>query len=485
MNRWMQGLTVLLAAGGHAIEPVQAQGTPGSKGGLEIIGSHRLRWEHWRWFETPGFQDTYNYVGSLLRVGVSRSDRRAETTLEFASPAFINLPANALAPPPQGALGLGANYRDSSGNQSAGFFIKQGFVRFRGEQPEDASLKIGRFEFGDGTEVMPPDPTLTWVKQNRIAQRLIGPFSFTHVGRSLDGLLYVQGPPERNTAFLFAFPTRGVFDVNGWDTLLQIQAAYLAHTRARKERRGSSETRWFAIYYGDARRQPVKTDNRPLAVRAADRNQIHIGTFGMHYLRALPVGSGIADGLFWLVGQIGQWGTLRHGAVAATAELGYQWPRAWGKPWVRLGYFIGSGDRDPSDSEHNTFIPLMPTPRLYARDPFYNESNVQDAFLFVILRPNPKLTLRADLHGIWLANPKDLWYAAGGAFNNQVFGFFGRTSGGRSYLATMADVSMEWQVAPKTTLTFYLAYVKGGDVIASAYAGTDSTFGLLELNHRF
>jgi hypothetical protein len=41
------------------------------------------------------------------------------------------------------------------------------------------SLKLGRFEFFDGTEVQPKDSTLAALVQTRVSQRLIANFGFS------------------------------------------------------------------------------------------------------------------------------------------------------------------------------------------------------------------------------------------------------------------------------------------------------------------
>ena len=70
-------------------------------------------------------------------------------------------------------------------------FAKQGFVRFkRLGGVEGQSLKLGRMELIDGTEITPKDGTLAALKRDRIAHRLIGNFGFSDVGRSFDGVQY-------------------------------------------------------------------------------------------------------------------------------------------------------------------------------------------------------------------------------------------------------------------------------------------------------
>ena len=127
--------------------------------------------------------------------------------------------------------------------------------------------------------------------------------------------------------------------------------------------------------------------------------------------------------------------------------------------------------------------------RVYARFPFYNLMNSEDAFAQVSLKPHARLTLRADVHGLRLSDAHDLWYSGGGAFQEATFGYQGRPSGGKKSLGTLFDLSADVSVTPTTTLTFYGAGVRGGGVESSIYpaGGANPTARLLyaELTKRF
>lgn len=191
------------------------------------------------------------------------------------------------------------------------------------------------------------------------------------------------------------------------------------------------------------------------------------------------------DGIFWGAGQVGDWGKESHAAFAFDTELGYQLPKVGLKPWVRVGYSYFSGDGNGANNTHGTFFPMLPTSRTYARFPFYTEMNLKDLFGQVILRPNPKLTIRSDVHGLRLADPHDLWYTGGGAYENLNFGYSGRPGGGHSNLGTLVDLSVDYQLRKSTLLTFYVAYAAGGDVISTTYRGREATMAYLEMQHKF
>lgn len=414
-----------------------------------LSASLRVRGEHWDWFGNDA-AGSYGFVGALLRVGLAQSGTAASWSVELAAPALVGLPDDAIAPAPRGQLGLGGTYyaANDQDNAPASVFIKQAYVRI-GRPPARGghALRLGRFEFADGTEMAPRNATLATLKRDHIAHRLLGTFAWSHVGRSLDGAQYSFDRPGRvNVTALGALPTRGVFDVSGMSSL-NVRVGYAAATKAFDWRGGSGEWRLFSLAYQD-RRSVVKTDNRPLAVRQGDAAAVSVGTFGAHYLHVVRTPAGDVDVLLWGALQGGDWGGLTQRGSAGAAEIGFQPGRTGSreqpflKPWIRAGWFRSSGDADPTDGRHGTFFQVLPTPRIYARMPFYNQMNIDDVFGSLSLGI-ARVTFRAEVHGLRLAESADLWYQGGGAFEPGTFGYVGRPSGGSRGLATLLDVGAD------------------------------------------
>jgi hypothetical protein len=443
--------------------------------------------ELWDWFE-GGANSDYAFSGSALRYGARRQTKTLEWQFELESPVLLGLPDDAIAPGAQGQLGLGATYYGATdaGRNRTMIFPKQAFIRLKNLDPQGKqSLRIGRFEFLDGAETTPKDATLAALKRDRVAQRLLGPFGFTHVGRSFDGIQYAYAGKSGNFTAAGIAPTRGAFQVDGWGTL-PIGVFYGAYTHAFSGTKTASEFRLLGMYYHDWR-TVLKTDNRPLAARRTDIGKIRIATMGGHYLLAGNTGAGTIDLMFWGVWQAGNWGTLDHRAGAASAEIGLQ-PRVLKsvKPWIRFGAHHGSGDSNPADGKHGTFFQVLPTARLYARFPFYNLMNNQDAFAGLILKPHTRLTMRSDFHWLRLAHGADLWYQGGGAFQPWTFGFSGRPASGNRWLARLFDISAEWQVNPHLSTGVYYAHAHGAQVTESIYPqGKDANYGFLEITYKF
>jgi hypothetical protein len=483
---------LLVGADGNADGQPQAPKTaaavapaPLKLGSITISGSLRSRFESWDWFQGDANND-YRYLGSLLRVSLSQAKERFDWQLELAAPFLLGLPDDAVAAGTQGQLGLGASYFTANNrNSNTGMvFAKQGFIRVKGANGQ--SIKLGRMEVIDGTEVTPKNPTLAALKRDRIAHRLLGNFGFSHVGRSFDGAQYALNSGKLNLTLFGGRPTRGVFQVDGWGEL-NINVFYGALTGQVGGKKDTGEWRVFALGYSDYRDGVLKTDNRATALRRADTDHINIGTYGGHYLNVVSTKAGSLDLLFWAALQNGNWGALRQKAGAAAIEAGYQ-PSIAPKlrPWIRGGYNYGSGDKDANDETHGTFFQVLPTPRIYARMPFFNMMNSRDAFGELILRPGKSLTIRGDVHSLRLANANDLWYSGGGAFQPWTFGYTGRASNGQKGLATLYDISADYSVNAHLALGGYCGHAAGKLVTQSIYPkDKNGNFGFLELTWKF
>jgi hypothetical protein len=357
------------------------------------------------------------------------------------------------------------------------------FDRLGGDQRQ--TLKLGRFEFLDGSELAPRNATLAALKRDRIAQRLIGNFGFSDVGRSFDGIHYTLGLSSANVTVVAAVPTRGVFQVDGWGWN-RVGFAYAAYTAQWGKAGHAADTRVFAIGYDDFR-HILKTDNRALATRRTDLANIRIYTFGGHSIHAFDTAGGTFDLVLWGAGQTGRWGTLTQRAGAIDIEGGVQ-PHffAAARPWLRAGFSWSSGDGNPNDSTHGTFFQILPTPRPYARFPFFNLMNNRDVFSSLILRPHKRLTTSSEFHSLALSNANDLWYSGGGVFQPWTFGYTGRSTSGKRSLANLYDTSVEFRADRHITLTAYLGYAQGLAVMEQIYPqGKDARFGYLELLYRF
>lgn len=455
-------------------------------GPLEISVNWRTRTEGWNWFKGPPGDSDYGFWNSTLRVGLGQTRESLDWFVEGEQPSILGLPDNAVVAAPQGQLGLGGSYYAANDNHTdeANGFVKQAFVNFKHLGP--FALKVGRFEYFDGAEVRPTDPFLATIVQTRITHRLISNFGFSAVQRAFDGVQLSLNSGQNNFTFFGARPTQGVFQVKGMDEL-DVDTYAGTYTRSISSGRHAGELRVFGIGYVDHRTLVLKTDNRPTAVRSADHDKIEIGTYGVDYVHVYDTNSaGKVDLVLWGALQNGSWGTQAQHAAAFVTEAGWQLPVGVVQPWFSVGYSYGSGDGEANNGRHSTFFQLLPTPRPYARFPFYNMMNNEDVYGTLNLHPTSKLSLRTEAHALRLARASDFWYSGGGAFQPQTFGYTGRPSNHNRGLANVWDLSGDYAFTRSVSATLYYGHAWGKGVIASIYPkDANGQFVFLETNVHF
>jgi hypothetical protein len=457
-------------------------------GPLDFSVDWRARAEGWDWFKGTTGHGNYTFGDSLLRVAIGQQSHHFDWLIQGEQVAIVGLPSNAVVPAPQGQLGLGGNYYAANGNSTnnVGGFLKQGYVQFK--DFAHSGVKLGRFEYFDGAEVKPEDPTLATLIQTRISQRLIANFGFSAVQRTFDGVQFSSNVGNNNLTFVALRPTEGVFQVDGMGEL-DIDTYYGAFTVPVKAGHSAGELRVFGLGYIDHRTLTLKTDNRPAAVRAADLGEIEIATYGGDYVHVFNTTSaGKFDFLAWGVLQGGSWGALAQHAGAFVGEAGWQAPTKVLEPWLSAGYSYGSGDKNPNDSSHGTFFQVLTTPRQFARFPFYSMMNNEDFYGTLNLRPFPKVALRSELHALRLASVTDLWYSGGGAFQESTFGYTGRPNPGNGSrgLANVWDMSADYQVTRSFAATLYYGHAWGKSVIEKIYPrDPNGQLLYLETNYHF
>ena len=117
------------------------------------------------------------------------------------------------------------------------------------------------------------------------------------------------------------------------------------------------------------------------------------------------------------------------------------------KPWLRAGFSQGSGDDTPGTTaggRHSTFFQMLPTPtHLRAHAVLQHDEQSRPVRDRSFCDRRRATSVRTEVHSLSLTESKDLWYAGGGAYSKTVFGFQGRPSGGKSGLATLADIGAD------------------------------------------
>lgn len=446
--------------------------------------SVRERTNATQWFAATPEPEVYAHQDSLLRLSLAQRVKHFDYLLELSQSAEIALPADAVSSvAAQGQLGLGGTYFAANGNNQspAAASFRQGFLRYHFRQDANV-LRLGRFEFFDGEETTPKNSTLLWLQSNRIAQRLVGNFGFSNGQRSFDGIDAKFGGNNWNLTAMAGRATQGVFNMNA-NPELNVDIQYLAYSRSLANHHVL--VRGFGLGYHDGRTGLTKTDNRTAAARALDHKNIRIGTYGGDVIAAVPAGKETVDGLVWAAGQFGSWGLLNQSSGAIAAEGGLRFDSVKTTPWFRGGYFRSTGDNHNTDDTHNTFFQVLPTPRVYARFPYYNLMNSTDSFVQIIDKPIAKINVRTDFHFLKLTAPTDFWYQGGGAFDNKVFGYVGRPGNNHASFSSVYDASADYNITKQISFGIYYAHSFGKTVVATIYTTErDANYGYFELTYR-
>lgn len=428
------------------------------------------RAEAWSYFEPkPGGGDPeYAYVSNRLQAELKRIWPRVDVVVTAQHVGFIGLPEDASGP---GPLGLGALYYDQGGRRTnpQQLYLRYANVRLKQVLP-GLDVQVGRMSYTSGAEAPTGNARIESLKRQRLDARIVGEFEWSLYQRGYDGVRadWTHGP-VRATG-LAVRPTQGGFarvagptidDVGVYGGTVSVQPnPRLRHT----------QLQGFVLRYDDDRRVTQRPDNTGLS---ASRVDVGITNLGGTLVGVYPVAGGHVDVLAWGVLQRGNWYEQRHRAGTVAFESGYQWSAAPGTPWLRAGILHASGDDSPTDDEHGTYFPVLPTVRRFSQTTAFSIMNVDDAFVQVMVKPHRRLNLRVDVHRLHLASAADLWYTGSGATleEGSTFGYAGRGSNGSRVLGTSIETGVDVAVSPIWSVTVFGGHINGGRAVTGTFAG--------------
>lgn len=453
--------------------------------GVRFYAKDWLRWSEWRYFEPAagGGDPDYGYFSNRLRFGLKAKRKKWSADASFQYVKQFSLPDDAT-----GGLGLGSVYfGQSKSADPSSLYIKYLNVGLLDIANLGVDFSIGRFDYGNGVEILSRNNKIDWLKKVRIDSRVLGGFGWSIYQRSFDGAK-ISWNHELGHLNVAAFrPTQGGFESNANDHISQINVLSSAYTFKPNKILPNSEIQLFHYYFDDERKVPNRIDNSGLTSPTGTQD-IAIHSLGGHVVGYRPYANGIADYLVWGMYQTGDWFEQDHDAYGVAIELGYQFTHIAWKPWIRIGTYRGSGDDDASDNTHGTFYQMLPTVRKYAFTTSYNLMNNTDHFIQLLLTPHPKLKIRTDLHRVSLTESTDRWYGGAGATqaSGTVQGFAGRLSGGDDNLLTSLEFTAKYQITDAINLHGFYGHVFGDEVVKNNFAGgQDFDFFFLELTVNF
>ena len=420
--------------------------------------------ERWSFFEPriPADSD-YTLLSNRATLGVRVNTARLQAQGAFQYAIVVGLPRRAMGP---GPLGPGAMYFDAAhAPYTFQLYFKALSLRVKDVWP-GMSIEAGRMGFRSGRESVSAAPEIATIKQERLDGLIIGEAEWTTFERAFDGIrVDVDRPGWHATAGLL-WPTQGVFEESANPTIDKVRMGTAAITITSTQPR---EAQLFATHYRDTRDVIGRPDNTGRESAAAD---VSVWNLGASHVGVFTAGSGRVDTLLWASSQIGDWYGDTHRAFSVRGEGGYQWRARW-RPRVGGGLNYASGDEDSTDSRHGTFFPMLPSTRPDLLAGTFAQMNLRDVFANLRIEPHPRMTVRADVHRLALADANDHWLSGTGATarRGEFFGFVSRRSSGASGLGTFVQLAAEGAVSRFWTVTGSLGFVRGGDVVHGLFAG--------------
>jgi hypothetical protein len=439
--------------------------------------------ESWSFFEPPptGGNPDSTFFGNRLQTGLRGAWSHVEATGALQAVFLANLPPGASGP---GPLGTGALYYSHAGDTDSGqVYPRYLHVTFKNFGP-GLRLQVGRMAYASGSESTSTLPKLEAVKRTRLTARLIGEFEWSLYQRGFDGLRFDVDQPAWHGSVFAARPTQGGFEPAAGRTIDRIDLFAGSVTVKPGPRLKRTEVQVFGYGYVDDRELAARPDNTG---RPAARVDVSIATIGASLVGAWPTPAGELDVLAWGAWQTGSWYEQSHRGSSLALEVGHQWSRARGAPWVRGGYLYASGDDDPADARHATFFQMIPTVRKFSYTASYSQMNLRDAFVELSVQPARALRLNVDLRHLSLAEGADRWYSGSGATKETgtFFGFGTRASGGATSLGTVVEGTADVTINQHLSLSGFLGTIDGGAVVANLFQGGRLVFGLAEARLAF
>jgi hypothetical protein len=429
----------------------------------------RVQPEHYDYFAPTGpYQNAYTFLGLRIRPGLRCDGDGWEAYLQGQGVFLYDLPRKGVAPSPAGALGQGGTYDNFTGSPgSATLGVRQLFVRLG---PPSSRFQAGRFEYSQGLEVRSGDATLDWIKDNRISRLIVGGPDYNTFGRTFDGLRADLDSPSLHLTGLVAHPTQiephfatDVPNVTTGNLALTFKKGFVPGGEGQLFFNQTHDTRFVG-----------QVDNRPAALRGSVNAEggDRISTFGAYYVSRLGADG---DAMALYARQSGSWGAQTQDAWAFVGELGVRFPKGPWQPWLRGGYRVFSGDPNPLDGRHQTFMAMVADAR--PRYNMYTNANLREAFLELMLAPTKKTSLRTDLRFFSLDRSADLWYSGiGVAQERGANGMSGRPSGGGTDVGTLIEVTWEDRIDAHNLLRLHLGKAFPGPVVRATYPGPSSDF---------
>ncbi len=178
--------------------------------------------------------------------------------------------------------------------------------------------------------------------------------------------------------------------------------------------------------------------------------------------------------------QFGKNGTSDIDAYAASFYIEKKFAAKF-NPIAKLEFNLASGDRDLTDNEYNTFIPVhQATHGSYGIIDYFRLQNIREIAGFAGFDITQKFSLKPELHWYWLDSDADAWYKSNGSkvFSNTI----GNTD---SYVGAESSLVAGYSLNKYVKFETGYSHFFSGDVAEHAGDNNGVDFGYLQTTLSF
>jgi len=169
-------------------------------------------------------------------------------------------------------------------------------------------------------------------------------------------------------------------------------------------------------------------------------------------------------------------------AMALHADISRAFRDVLWEPNLALEYNYASGDKNPNDSDNNTFIPLyQSTHDPYGLMDFFRWQNMREIALRVDLSLSKKLKIIPQTNFFWLASTNDSWYDSTGAVLRA------RNTGGRRshYVGQEVSVRANYDVNKNIKCETGYAHFFTGKMVAESGPNDDADWIYAQMSLKY
>lgn len=177
-----------------------------------------------------------------------------------------------------------------------------------------------------------------------------------------------------------------------------------------------------------------------------------------------------------------QWGSFGSGSIMAWAvqsESGYSWADAPLKPRGSLRFTFGSGDRNPTDPDLQTFNTLFTRGGAVTENFNIAAPNVMHARAGVDMQMVPSITAVVALETVWRTSRRDAVYGPGGNVIRAPGGSLAR------HVGDDIEGTVIWRIDRHSAFSFAVGYFFSGEFIAESGLDRNMSFATVTFFYRF